>query len=49
MTPAKETAMEAIGKYMDDASSEERKELLLFLEGFAFHARIAKKAEKSAS
>lgn len=49
MNPTKESAMEAIGKYMDDASSEERKELLLFLEGFSFHAKIVKNAEEAAS
>ena len=42
----KEKALETIGDYMDDASKKERKELLLFLEGFAYHSKIANKPEQ---
>lgn len=38
MASIKQQALDTLGKYMDSVKPSKRKELLLWLEGFAYHA-----------
>lgn len=47
MIPEKEKALETIGSYIESASDDERNKLLIWLEGFAYHAQCVDESAKT--